>query len=83
MDIDNKVNEEDELEEEDDEDEFLDYFSNINFEKKQPAAQVPPQNSIIPRKRKLYKGKFGSKSFRQQKAKPKEEEKDDYKIELI
>lgn len=79
--LDNRKNEQEEIEQESEESECPDYFSNINMAKKQTISQVPPQNYIVPKNRKLFKGKGGSKSF--MKAKPKQEDKDDYTIELI
>jgi hypothetical protein len=81
LDLDNRKNEQEEVEQESEESECPDYFFNINKGRKQSVAQVPPQNYIVPKNRKLFKGKGGSKSF--MKTKPKQEDKDDYTIELI
>lgn len=64
------------------ESECPDYFMNINWGKKQSAAQIPPQNYIIPKDRSILKNKLGSLSF-MKKMKSKPEDKDTYKIELI
>lgn len=64
------------------ESEWPDFFMNISWGKKQSAAQIPPQNYIIPKDRSMLRNKLGSRSFIK-KSKSKIEEKDAYKIELI
>ena len=59
-----------------------DFFVNINWNKKQSAAQIPPQNYIIPKDRSILKNKLGNRSF-MKRIKSKPDEKDTYKIELI
>lgn len=73
-------NRDDDVSEEESEEECPDYFANITHEKNKSHNQVPPQNYIKPKNRKLFK-LMGSRSFKQ-KAK-KKEDKIGFNIELI
>ena len=74
-------NRDDEASEEESEEECPDYFANITHEKNESHNQVPPQNYIKPKNRKLFKS-MGNRSFKQ-KAKEKKEDKIGLNIELI